>query len=236
MKTLLILSFILSNLVAFSTTNIQYLYGNFNGNSYVYDTKNGGKSTVTLEHYTSTEYGDIFGFIDYSVADDKFKYHDDKTDTYGEIHPRLNLSKITSTDLSFSIVKQVYLAYEYNAGDKYTANLIGLGSDIDVLGFDVFGLNIYRKFQNIGRDTYQLSANYTTKKVAGIFFINGFVDWTELDILTQNQFLFDMKKPLNMENLFIGAEWLYYEQTSLGLNFNTNVRTNVLQAMIKYVW
>jgi len=235
MKKLLILSLLLSNLVAFSTTNVQLLYGTFDGNSYVYDTKNGGKTTVTLEHYSALEYGDIYAFLDYTVADDEYKYHSDKTDTYGEFSPRLSLSKITSQDLSFSIVKQLYIAYQYNASNTYNANLIGLGSDINVLGFNVFGLNIYKKYQNIGEDTYQLSANYTTKTVEGIFLINGFVDWTEYDLLTQNQFLFDMKKPLNIENFFIGAEWHYYKQKPLGLNFNTKVESNTLQA-IKYAW
>ena len=236
MKKLLLFPLLLSNLVAFSTTNIQLLHGTFDGNSYVYDTKNGGKTTVTLEHYSSFEYGDVFGFVDYSVADDAFKYHNGKTDTYGEIHPRLNLSKITSTDLSFSIVKQVYLAYEYNAGNTYTANLVGLGSDLDIFGFDIFGLNVFRKYQNIGDDTYQLSPYYKTKTIGNIFHINGFTDWTEYDLLSQNQFLFDMKRPLNIDNLFIGAEWHYYKQKPLNLNFNTKVESNTLQAMIKYSW
>ena len=236
MKKLLLLALLLSNLVAFSTTNIQLLYGTFDGNSYVYDTKNGGKSTITFEHYSSFEYGDVFGFIDHAIADDRFKYYDVITTTYGEFHPRLNLSKVTSTDLSFSIVKQVYLAYEYNAGNMYTANLIGLGSDLNIPGFDVFGLNVFRKYQNIAEDTYQLSPYYKTKTLFGIFHVDGFIDWTEYDFLSQNKFLFDMKRPLKIENLFIGAEWHYYKQKPLGLNFNTEVVSNTLQAMVKYSW
>ena len=235
-KKLLILPILLSNLVAFSTTNIQLLYGTFDGNSYVYDTKDGGKTTITLEHYSSYEYGDIYGFVDYSIADSEFKYHDSKTDTYGEFSPRLNLSKLTSQDLSFSFVKQVYLAYQYNASNTYNANLIGLGSDLSVYGFDVFGLNVYKKYQNIGEDTYQLSPYYKTKTFGNIFHISGFIDWTEYDFLTQNQFLFDMKRPLKVENLFIGAEWHYYKQKPLNLNFNSRVESNTLQAMIKYSW
>ncbi|WP_372998274.1 outer membrane protein OmpK [Sulfurimonas sp.] len=236
MKKLLIFSLLLSNLVAFSTTNIQLLRGTFDGNSYVYDTKNGGKTTVTLEHYSSFEYGDIYGFIDHSVADDNFKYHDDKTDTYGEFAPRLNLSKLTSHDLRFSFVKQVYLAYQYNASNTYNANLIGLGSDLSVYGFDVFGINFYKKYQNIGKDTYQLSPYYKTKTLGNIFHIAGFIDWTEYDFLSQNQFLFDMKRLLKVDNLFIGAEWHYYKQKPLNLNFNSKVESNTLQAMIKYYW
>ncbi len=237
MKKLLLLTLLLSNLFAFSTTNIQLLYGTFDGNSYVYDTKNGGKTTITLEHYSSFEYGDIYGFIDYAIADDKFLYHDDKTDAYGEFSPRLNLSKVTSTDLSFSFVKQLYLAFQYNSDkSRYNAYLFGLGSDLNIYGFDVFGLNVYKKNQSIGEDTYQLSPYYKTKKIFGIFHIDGFIDWTEYDFLTQNQFLFDMKRALNINNLFIGAEWHYYKQKPLNLNFNTKVKSNTIQAMIKYSW
>lgn len=236
MKKLLVLALMLSNLVAFSTTNVQFLYGNFNDNSYVYDTKKGGKSTVTLEHYTSIDYGDVFAFVDYAIADSRFKYHDDKTDFYGEIHPRLNLSKVTSTDLSFSFVKQVYLAYEYNVGEDYVANLMGFGTDLDIPGFQFFGLNVFRKFQNIGDDTYQLSPYYRTKVIGNIFHINGFTDWTEYDFLSQNQFLFDMNVPFNIKNLYVGFEWHYYNQKAVKANFNTKINSNTLQAMIKYSW
>jgi nucleoside-specific outer membrane channel protein Tsx len=236
MKQLFIITLLLSNLFAFSTTNIQLLYGTFDGNSYVYDTKDGGKTTFTIEHYSSYEYGDIYGFIDYSIADDKFKYHSSKTDTYGEFSPRLNLSKITSHDLSFSFIKQLYLAYQYNASNTYNANLVGLGSDLNIYGFDIFGINVYKKCQNIGNNTYQLSPYYKTKRILNIFFIEGFTDWTEYDLLTQNQFLFDMKKFLNIKNFFIGAEWHYYKQKPLNLNFNSEVKSNTLQAMVKYSW
>ena len=60
------------NLFAFSTTNVEYLYGNFNGNS-GFDT-NGGKSTITLENFSTYKYGDFFGFADYAIANDRFKY------------------------------------------------------------------------------------------------------------------------------------------------------------------
>jgi len=236
-KKLTLILFTISNLFSFSTTNIQVLYGNFDDNSYVFDTTNGGKTTLTVEHYRTFDYGDVFMFFDYGIADDEFEYHDDKTDIYGEFSPRLSLSKISSSDLSFSFVKELYLAFQYNADNsRYNAYLFGLGSDLDIYGFDVFGLNIYKKNQSIGEDTYQLSPYYKTKKIFGIFHIDGFIDWTEYDFLTQNQFLFDMKKPLNIENFFIGAEWHYYKQKPLGLNFNTEVESNTIQAMIKYSW
>jgi nucleoside-specific outer membrane channel protein Tsx len=237
MKRLLLLIFISSNLFSFSTTNIQYLYGTFDDNSYVYDTKDGGKSTITIENYTSFEYGDVFMFIDYAIADDRFKYHDeDKNEAYGEFSPRLSLSKLSSSDLSFSFVKDIYLAAQYNRGEDYTAYLYGIGSDLDILGFNVFGLNGYIKNQDIGENTLQLSANYTSKTIYNIFHITGFTDWTEYDLLSQNQFLFEIAKPFKTHNLYLGVEWHYYLQKKLDINFNTRVRSSTFQAMIKYSW
>lgn len=236
MKRLLLVIFLASNIFAFSTTNIQLLYGDFNDNSYVYDTQNGGKTTATLEHYSSFEYFDLYMFTDYAIASDKYKYKDKKTDLYGEFSPRLNLSKISSTDLSFSFVQQLYLAFQYNASDEYNAFLYGLGSDFCIYGFNVFGLNVYRKNQNIGDYTYQLSLNYDSKKIYELFHLNGFIDWTEDDFTTQNQFLFDISKPSHIDNLEAGIEWHYYRQKPSKYNFNTSVDSNTVQIMMKYSW
>jgi len=237
MKKLFFILLTASNLFSFSTSNIQVLYGNFNDNSYVYDTKNGGKTTITVEHFRTFEYGDVFMFFDYAIADDRYKYYDDKNNLYGEFSPRFSLSKISSNDLSFSFVKDIFLAFQYNGSDdNYDAYLYGLGSNLDIVYFDVFGLNIYKKNQNIGENNYQLSLNYTSEKFFGLIHLNGFTDWTEYDFLSQNQLLFDIAKPFETHNLYLGVEWHYYRQKALPLNFDTRVNSNTLQAMIKYSW
>ena len=237
MKKLIFLLFITSNMLAFSTTNIQILYGNFDDNSYVFDTKNGGKTTITMEHFRTFEYGDLFMFTDYTIADDRFKYHDDVTDIYGELSPRLSLSKISSTDLSFLFVKDIFLAFQYNGSDDdYDAYLYGLGTNLDIPYFDTFGLNAYKKNQNIGDNTYQLSLNYKSKKFYNLIHLNGFTDWTEDDFLSQNQILLDVAKPFKTHSLYLGTEWHYYRQKALNLNFNTKINSNTFQAIIKYVW
>ena len=175
-------------------------------------------------------------FMDAYRADDRFKYQDSKSDFYAEFSPRLDLSKITGTDLSFLFVKKIYLAFQYNLGEEYKAYLYGLGSSLDIPGFNVFDLNIYKKNQNIGENNYQFSINYTTKKIYNIFHINSFIDWTELDFLTEQQFLFDVAKPFKTHNLYIGGEWHYYRQKAININFNTKITSNVFQAMIKYSW
>lgn len=49
------------SLWSFETTNVQLLYSNgFDGNTFVYDTKNGKKTTVTFEHFRTFDYGDVY--------------------------------------------------------------------------------------------------------------------------------------------------------------------------------
>jgi nucleoside-specific outer membrane channel protein Tsx len=218
---------------AFSTTNIQLLYGDFDDNSYVYDTKNGGKTTATLEHFRTWEYGDLFLFTDYCVADERFKYQDKRTDLYGEIAPRISLSKVGGKELSFLFVQDVYLAFQANLGEDYEAYLSGIGVDLKIPGFDVFGVNLYYKDQNIGDDTIQLSLNYLIRNIMNTSLeIDGFVDWSEDDFLTQNQLLYNLDKTLEMkeDKFYIGTEWHYFKLK------NSNVLSNTFQIMMKYRW
>jgi nucleoside-specific outer membrane channel protein Tsx len=237
-KKLILLLFLCSEANAFSTTDIQLLYGNFDGNSYIYDTNNGGKSTVTLENFMVSNIGSIYTFIDYSIANDKFKFHDNKIDVYGEISPRLSLSYLTNKNLSTTFIKDFYFAGEYNLGttNSYRAYLYGLGIDIDLYGFDNFGLNVYVKNQNIGKNTLQLTGFYSTHVYRGKFSFSGYFDWTELDFTTQNQFLYKLDNISDSENIYIGFEWLLYSEKPSELNFNSNVKSNVLQIMLKYEW
>lgn len=233
---LIALSLCFSELAAFSATNIQYLYGKFDDNS-LFDTVNGGKSTVTLEHYRTFEYGDIFMFADYAVADDRFYYSDNTSDLYFEISPRISLSRTTGNDLSFGFVKDVYLAFQYNRQvykfDDYKAYLYGLGSDLDIMGFDVVGLNIYKVNKMYFDNSCQLSANYISKPILDTSLIlDGFIDWTKDEFLAQNQLLYDLKLVswLKGTRAYVGTEWHYYRVK------NSETLSNTWQIMMKLKW
>lgn len=236
MKKLIIFALMLTNLMAFSTTNIQLLYGDFNDNSYLFDTKNGGKTTVTLEHYSAFDYGDLYMFIDAYRADDRFKYQDSKSDFYGEVAPRLDLGKVMNSDFSFLFVKKVYLTAQYNQGEEYKAYLYGLSADLDIPGFNVFGVSALKKNQSIGDNNYQLTLWYLSKKIFDRVYVDAFIDWTELDFLTEQKVLIDIAQPIQGHNLAVGVEWHYYRQKAMNINFNTKVTSNTLQAMLKYSW
>lgn len=231
MKRLFILSALVAvQLSAFSTTNIQYLYGNFEGPTFL-DTQSGNKHTVTAEHYRTWEYGDLFAFADYVYARKGLRFTGEKNDLYGEVSPRISLNKITTTDVSDGLVKEWYAAFQYNGSNSYHAWLYGAGCDLTLPGFTVFGLNLYRKIQNIGDDTYQLSANYYAP-LSERWHFEGFSDWTTRDFLSQNQLLFNLSPTLRTTTgkLEAGTEWHYYRENG------HRTDNNVLQAMIKYSW
>jgi len=222
-----------SDIFAFSTTNIQYLYGNFSGKS-GFDTV-GGKNTITLEHFSTYAYGDVYGFSDYAIANDRFKNNDKSTDLYFELSPRISLSKSTKQDLSFLFVKDIFFSGQYNRQvhkfKDYNAWMYGMGVNLSVKGFDVFGLNFYKKDKNLGNDTYQVTANYTSNNIFNTqFTINGFTDWTTLDILSQNKLLYKLDYSPLQSKIYVGVEWHYYKVK------NSNIQSNVPQAMIMLAW
>lgn len=203
--------------VAFSTTNVNFLYGNFNDNSYVYDVKDSGKSTFTLEHYSANRYGDVFFFTDLTRANKSYKYQNKRNDWYFELSPRISLNLLQN-----SFIKNTYLAFQYNKGAEYEAILAGVGVGLNLPFFTVFDINIYRKKQNIGDTTIQLSSNYYVP-LPQKFHFEGFLDKTKEDFLTQNQLLYDITK-----NFFIGTEWHYYT--------TDNVKSSTFQYLLKYRW
>lgn len=219
-----------ASLSAFSTTNLQYLYGNFEGPTFM-DTQSQAKQTVTAEHYRTWEYGDLFMFADYAYAKKGLQFTNDKNDLYGEISPRLSLNKIGGFSTSEELIKEYYASFQYNGSNTYHAWLYGGGVDLNLPGFSVFGLNLYRKVQNIGDDTYQLSANYYVP-ISEKWHFEGFADWTTRDFLSQNQLLFNLSPSMGIKKgkIEVGTEWHYYHENSY------HTANDVFQAMIKYRW
>jgi nucleoside-specific outer membrane channel protein Tsx len=214
-------------LSAFESTNIQWLYSNdFDGNSFIYDTVDGKKSTVTVEHFRTWSYGDLFMFVDFT---DGTQFDGGKQQLYGEVAPRLSLGKAANSDLSFGIVTDLYAAAQLNRGEDYNAWLVGAGVDLALGGFDFCNANLYHKNQNIGSDTWQLSLAYRTNAFFG-WHVDGFADITDYEVNTQNQLLYNLGRHFMKgdEKLFAGTEWLYYRDS------DANVDTSVFQAMVKY--
>ena len=154
----------------------------------------------------------------------------DKESLYSEIDPRLSLSKVSGKNLSFGVVKDVFVATQYNVGHNYQAWLKGAGVDLDIPGFAVFSINIYDKIQNAGtQHLTQYTPVYISKEFYGLH-LDGFQDITDEDFSTQNQILYNVGKHFGGEKIFVGFEHLHYR------NYRTKEHTDALQAMVKYQW
>jgi len=228
-RILLILLFAFSSLLSFETTNLQLLYSNnFKGDAFIYDTKDGKKTTVTFEHFRTFEFGDMFMFIDKANGE---KFDGATTDMYSEISPRFSLLKLSNAELSVAIVKDFYIATQLNVWYDYIAYLGGLGVDIEIPGFNFVNVNLYYKDESIySEPTFQVSSAYQSKSYYNIH-IEGFIDITKRDINTQNQLLYNLQGVLHTkEQFYLGTEWLYYNYSYKG----SSAYTSVVQAMLKY--
>lgn len=245
------------SLFAFSTSSISLLYGDFDGTSGIFDVKDsdgnpgGGKTTVTFETFSANEVGDVFGFVDYTVATGTQLYGSSKSGFYGEYHPRLSLSYLTGKDLSLPGFKDFFIASELNAGNgaDFQAGLIGLGTNINIPGFDFFSLNAYYKYVNLTlpdsqngfvstkfiRNTFQISPAYGLHfGDTGISF-KGWMDYTGYSYQTQNQLLYDLTK-IGGSTLQVGFEHLYYYEIKSDDGSTTHPESNTLQVMATLKW
>jgi len=225
---LLLLSLTLSSLMAFETTNLQLLYSNdFKGNSFIYDVKDGKKTTVTFEHFRTFSYGDLYMFVDAMKGE---KFNGITQEVYTEISPRLSFSKISGKNLSFGIIKDIFLATQLNYGEGYGAYLGGFGIDIEVPGMVFVNLNAYYKSDNIESDTVQITSAYKTTEHYHVHF-EGFMDLTRRDFNTQNQLLYNFSSFVTTkEQMYLGTEWVYYRYSNKG----SSSLTNTFQLMFKY--
>lgn len=226
-RNLLIPIALAATLSAFESTNIQWLYSEgFDGDTFVYDTVDGKKSTVTVEHFRTWSYGDLYMFVDFTEGT---KFDGGNNQVYGELSPRLSVGKMAKQDLSTWIFTDFYAAAQLNRGEDYNAWLIGAGTDLAVPGFDFLNANLYHKNQNINSDTWQFSTAYRTNELMG-WHLNGFVDITDYEVNMQHQLLYDLGRHFmpGDEKLYAGTEWLYYRDS------DADVDTSVFQAMVKY--
>ena len=211
----------------YSRTNLQYLSGDgFEeiAGGYVAD---GQMKTLTLEHYSTWGYGDNFFFVDNQQGD--FKQFGAKKEyvTYMEWAPRLSLSKLSGTTLHYGIVKDFYLSGQINQGEGYHAELAGVGVDLDIPFFAVFAVNAYHRTDNLDNALTQTTVNWVLPM--GYVVFEGFVDYTEEEILAQPQLLLDGNiAGLPTDRVLAGVE-LYYFRTD-------TVDVSVPQIMMKWVW
>jgi len=119
----------------YNAHNLANAFGSAYEDTYL-ELEGGGRSGF-LDMYYFFDVNEIFGWG---------SHKDEAGDFFTKIKPRFSLDAITRKDLSIGPVKEWYLASQYrgfNGGEYYYA---GLGTDLKIPGFDVFGLCLWPQF------------------------------------------------------------------------------------------
>lgn len=229
----------------FSSTNIQFLYGNSIHEVLSVDTVPDGRvQTITLEHFSTWEYGANFFFVDMEKADydnNGYAGTKDTSKTYAEWAPSLSFSKMSGEDVSFACVKDVMLVGQINRGQNFEADLLGLGAMLDVPGFNFVEVDLLARDDNFNKSTQQLTLAWNSTFELGVPLIfEGFIDYYGVDngttFISQPRLLLDGKFfGEKTKNLQVGIEYFYYK-TPKSPGFKGKVVESSPQIMVKWIF
>ncbi len=222
-----------------SKTNIQYLYGNsfdqLAGGDSVPD---GDMETITIEHAGGWDYGKNFFFIDMTSADfaSGKQYR-----IYAEWAPKLSLSQLGGSTLSWGVIKDVFLAGEINQGDDFRAINLGVAVELELPSFTFFDLNLFTRKDNYNDRTMQLTMAWESRfalfSLPLIF--EGFFDYYGTDfgteVITQPRLLLEGKAFSDrLKNFQAGTELYFYRSSAAP--WRGSINESVPQVMIKWIW
>jgi nucleoside-specific outer membrane channel protein Tsx len=258
LRTLLALALMAAAPVAmaggFSTTNLQALQG-YSFDDKLENAKDGQKTTLTLNHFSTWEYGDSFLFVDMTRADNVDG--GDVTGAYLEWHPRLFLNELLGQkEPLFGVIRNWGLAGEINQASGsipggFYAYLGGVGFDFVAPAGWVLGLNVMYRYDKFANHQYQVSPYWTVPFALGKvpFLFTGFIDVNgtkafdaanafessnKVEVWAQPQLLVDVLAPFGGKagKLYAGVEYAYH----LGYAFGSteSETTSAPQAMIQW--
>lgn len=143
-----------------SSTEVQLHYGDGfkigrNGNPPTFDNTT-GRQIITLEHFSLTETGDLFFFVDFfRDIDTDPSFTGRESNVYGEIYYHFSGKNLGLSFGDVGFVKAVDFAVGLNQGTDLTIALAGPRFSFNLRGFRVLTLGIYG-YKNItdpfGRD------------------------------------------------------------------------------------
>lgn len=224
----------LAGSAVWSTTNVQFLYGED------FELGDTIRTTLTVEHANGWKYGDNFFFLD--VINPNRQSDSSSTDLYAEFSPRLSISKMTGANLAFGPIKDVLLAGTVEMGNGFHNYLYGLGLSLDLPKFAYFDLNVYVR-NNLSQEdtTYQVtpcwalpfSVSSTKLLFEGFADIAGKEGNAARNIDFQPRLLVDVGNYAGApDSLWVGIEYIYWNN-KFGVE---GVDEHNPQAMVKWVF
>lgn len=211
-----------------------------NGNA----TSNGHMGTVTVETFAEWKYGDAFFFVDLAGGRFNEEAPNGYNATYGEVIPRLSLSKIFGTQIGAGFLSDVLVVGEFDRGGSgFEANMGGLGVDLKVPGFVVFQVNALARKDTFNDATYQTTLVWKAPFAVGPvgFSFEGFADLYGTDkesatLMTQPQLVFDVGGLAGAEPgvFWLGTEW--YLNRAFDFEAKETKVFSVPQLLAKATW
>lgn len=200
-------------------------------------------TTMTLEHVSGHNWGDVFMFVDRHDGGD-----DNLTEIYGELSPRFSLSALSGSKLEFGPIKDVLIAttYEFNNWDNDFASgnqdnyLYGVGLDWNIPGLAFFQTNFYQVSNDNIEDDQQLTVVYGAPFSVGSVdvMVDGYIDWStgenenqKSDFHFNPQVRADVGKFMGItkSKLEVGFEYSYWHN-----KFGSATDESVFSALAKF--
>ncbi len=223
----------------FSASSVTYLYG-LNWDVPFSNSKD--RDIITIEHYDDNKLGDLFFFVDFA----NIATHGGATpgagfDIYGEIDPRLSLSKLTGTSYKTGILKDFYIysgtlevGYSNSLGNvnkafgltldkSHLAQLHGVAVDLDIPGFQVMSLNAYwRDDTDLHGSTWQLTAVWAApfKLFGADFVFKGFADYNGAEGGTHSTFHTSPQLMMDVGDKLFHKKGMFYFGTEVDIWVN----------------
>jgi nucleoside-specific outer membrane channel protein Tsx len=204
----------------FYDNSLTALYGQSYESTFGSDTDN---VVLTFEHFSAHSWGDVFAF-----GDRVMEVEQDGTSTYIEVAPRFKVSGFDA-----GIVKNVYLATQWEMSEFDDNFLVGLGTDFNIRGFQNLSFNAYQRLNDDGDNNYQTTTVWGVPfAIAGQNFkFDGFWDWAtgtaNGKAATSNftyQLKWDAAPTLGMTNkVYVGIEHAIWDNKYQNDSFNENV-------------
>lgn len=205
--------------------------------------------TLTFEHASGWNVGDLFFFVDGTYYDGDEDFYNGKEAYYGEFSPRLSAGKLSKKDLSLGFVKDWLVAFTYEYGENDVESYLpGVGVDLDIPGFNFFQLNAYYRIPENSRDgeTIQITPVWKTTIPMGESSVvcDGFIDWVvnsdgdyEQNLHICPQVKLDIGAYMGMEagSLLAGIEYDYWKN-KYGVEDSDDFKTdqNTFSGLIQY--
>jgi nucleoside-specific outer membrane channel protein Tsx len=195
-------------------------------------------STMTLEHVSGHNWGDVFFFLDRHNGSDT-----DYKETYAELSPRLSLSNLVGTKLEAGPLKDVFLAGTYEFMSDNNANttdfdnyLTGVGFDWNVPGLAFFQTNFFYANNEATDDDQQVTVVYGAPFSIGELeiMVDGYIDWSTGESDHGADFHFNPQVRANVgkfigitkSKLEVGLEYSYWNN-KFGIKDTDFVVTNL---------